>query len=306
MEAGGAGWGEQGGEGAPPHLPSRVWVSAGCHRPPGQPVPSTGQGRGGGGEGAFLGCLGAESPPATAATRTRRDTPRPHTYTRTACARSRAHEDTRVAGYGHTQRPERADPRRAVPRVGTRHVWEHAVTQADTQQHPPSVCAHTCARTYGFGGGAGTCPSQPPPAQHRASSSCDQRTWGPPPAPRFWVMEAGGLEGGGPEPVAGACGRASPGLRHRADAPSLPVGPAAINSPSHAPSAARTVHCDGGEAPAPCPPCHRVPEAKWPHASPENLSGDRGVARWWWHCATWQGLGWQGQRGRHENSSRSS
>lgn len=36
----------------------------------------------------------------------------------------------------------------------------------------------------------------------------------------------------------------SPGLRHRSDAPSLPVGPAAKNNPSHAPSAARTVHCD--------------------------------------------------------------
>lgn len=167
MEAGGAGWGEQGGEGAPPHLPSRVWVSAGCHRPPGQPVPSTGQGRGGGGEGAFLGCLGAESPPATAATRTRRDTPRPHRHTHSVCAEQSTRGHTRVAGYGHTQRRECADPRSAaagVPCGGTCSDTR-SFGHADTQ-HPPSVCAHTCARTYGFGGGAGTCPSQPPPAQH--------------------------------------------------------------------------------------------------------------------------------------------
>lgn len=116
---GGAG---RGGGWAPPHLPSRVWVSPGCHRPPGQSVPSTGQGRGEGGEGAFLGCLGAESPPATAATRTRRDTPRPHTQS--VCTEQ---NHARVTAYGHTQRPERADQRSAAC------TWAHAVTCVRTR-----------------------------------------------------------------------------------------------------------------------------------------------------------------------------
>lgn len=159
MEAGEGGQdGGSGAGGVPPHLPSRAWVSPGCHRPPGQPVPSTGQGREGGGEGAFLGCLGAESPPATAATRSRGDTPRPHTHS--VCTAQSTQGHTRVAGYGdmsvqiHAALPlpctwgrthERAH---AVTRVGTRsdtRSFGHAETQ-----HPlsGSVCTQTCTHTH--------------------------------------------------------------------------------------------------------------------------------------------------------------
>lgn len=73
------------------------WLSSSPERP----VPGTSQWRkphcnrraGSCGEGAFLGCLGAESPPATAATHTRRDATATH-------AKRVLHQDTQ----GHTQR----------------------------------------------------------------------------------------------------------------------------------------------------------------------------------------------------------
>ena len=59
---------KDGGRVAPPYLPSRVWVRPRCHRPQNSPFPAQGRRRKRryntqGGEGAFPGCLGADSAP---------------------------------------------------------------------------------------------------------------------------------------------------------------------------------------------------------------------------------------------------
>lgn len=173
---------------------------------PERPVPSTGRWRkphcnrragSRAGEGAFLGCLGAESPPATAATRTRRDTPQPHTQsskrrrgTRNVATRvgTCTRSDMRVQIHAARPWPCTREPAQRwmqglidthgaglwprmwghshaaahMPRHGTAvHMWTHVGTCSP--DHAGTMCtqacthAHTCTHTCTWGGDAGTC-----------------------------------------------------------------------------------------------------------------------------------------------------
>ena len=128
---------------------------------PGRPVPSTGRRRkphcnrragSRAGEGAFLGCLRAESPPATAATHTRSHTQRHatathhsvppkhagtqakwprvwiHAHAATCTCRSTQH------GHGPARRDTHGDTRRDA-QTHTQHSWGHMCGDARTQQH---------------------------------------------------------------------------------------------------------------------------------------------------------------------------
>lgn len=179
---------------------------------PERPVPSTGRWRkphcnrragSRAGEGAFLGCLGAESPPATVATHTRRDRPQPHTQssktrrgarnvaTRVGtctcsdmrvqihAARSwpctREHAQRRMRGLIDTHRARlwpcmwgHSHAAAHMPRHSTAvHMWTHMWAHAAlTMQGHKRAHTHIHAHTRAHGG---RCRHTPPSKCHRAA-----------------------------------------------------------------------------------------------------------------------------------------
>lgn len=121
------------------------WLSSSPERP----VPGTGQWRkphcnrraGSRGEGAFLGCLGAESPPATAATHT----PRRHGHTRKACAAPKHAGAHAMCVHTRSNRHVLIHAARPCTRGHTvTHTGTHGDTRTGTQTHTARRWPHVC------------------------------------------------------------------------------------------------------------------------------------------------------------------
>lgn len=290
---------------APPYLPSRVWVSPGCHRPQNAPFPVPGSQHRPAEETALQQAGRGHSWAAWGLSHPRPPRPRTHAATRRATPPPRAQQDTQGT---HAKRPRvwvraqerhaRVDPRNtaAAPHTGTRehtqrhtqgvteihtvatcvgththtqqhtlrqrwhrhscaHVDIHVGTRSGTRspdhaetQHAPSGTTRTYMHTHAHVGGCRhvpptKCPRAAQPRAEHPPAVTNPRGDTPPSPPSPGCTEDGGISGGHRSPRGAGCGgvrpsvACSPGLRHpRADA-SLPVGPAAIYSPAHAPSA---------------------------------------------------------------------